>query len=158
MNDGKIIHFPLVLLGRVIDMGCCNEDVIENVLIPVPDVIDKSFFKKMSQLVGAACKCKTGTVQHPKWICEWDWYSFQDNIIEPNQWHIQLVMGLSSAINGQVVWSSNYIINDWTGEEDDNGERDEYLLTHNNFFTVEDLDFKQEYNVYNQWYLLSWVK
>ena len=80
------------------ELICCNEDVIENVLIPVPEVIDKCFFNKMSQLVGVACKCKTGTVQHPKWICEWDCYNIWDNIIEPNQQHIQWVMILSNAI------------------------------------------------------------
>jgi hypothetical protein len=47
-----------------------------------------------------------------------------------------------------VVWSSDYIFNDWTVEEDDDGERDEYQLTHNYFFTVENNILFTIYDVY----------
>jgi hypothetical protein len=39
-----------------------------------------------------------------------------------------------------VVRCADYIINDWTGEADPD-ERDEYLLSHENFFSVEGLEF-----------------
>jgi hypothetical protein len=49
-------------------------------------------------------------------------------------------MGLSDDITEQVVRASNYVINYWNGEENAD-ENDEYVLSHENFFRVEDLGF-----------------
>jgi hypothetical protein len=47
-------------------------------------------------------------------------------------------MGLSDDMTEGVVRTSDYVINDWNGKENAN-ENDEYVLSHENFFT---LDFK----------------
>jgi hypothetical protein len=51
-------------------------------------------------------------------------------------------MGLSDDMSEHVVRASNYVINDWNGEENAD-ENDEYVLRHENFFTVEDLGFQK---------------
>jgi hypothetical protein len=139
-GDGTHIHFPLFLLGTADETGCLDEDVIEIAKIPVPKVMNKSFFKKMAQLVGFACKDPNRSVDGVHWTCEWDWYSFRDNVLEPNKDHIQSVMGLSDELTERVVHSSDFIINDWDGQ-DNPDERDEWILSHENFFTEEGLEF-----------------
>jgi hypothetical protein len=49
-------------------------------------------------------------------------------------------MRLSDDMTEQAVRASNYVINDWNGEEDAD-ENDEYVLSHENFFTDENFDF-----------------
>jgi hypothetical protein len=82
--DGTHILFPLFLLGSLNETGMRDEEVIEVVEFSPPTFLDKNFFSKMSKLVGRTCKdMQTGTVQNPKWLCDWDFYSFRDNILEP---------------------------------------------------------------------------
>ena len=139
-SDGTHIHFPLFLLGTASDTSCLDEDVIEIAKIPVPKVINKSFFKKMAQLVGFACKDPNSLVEGVHWTCEWDWYKFRDNVLEPNKDHIQSVMGLSDELTEQVVHCSHFIIDYWNGNEDPD-EMNEWVLSHDDFFTVEGLEF-----------------
>jgi hypothetical protein len=96
----------------------------------------KLFFKKIAGLIKFACKA------NPKYSMEffdWDWYSFWDNILVPNKSHVQSVMGLSDDITDQVVYLIDYILNDWNG--DDHDENNEFDLSHDNFCTVEGIDF-----------------
>ena len=81
-----------------------------------------------------------GQTAHPKWLCDWDWYSFKRNILEPNRNHIQKTMQLSDLLTDRVVDSADYIINDWTADTDHDSD-DEFTPCHSNFFTIEDLDF-----------------
>ncbi len=92
----------------------------------------------MATLVEFTCKELNNSGETIKWNYDWDTYRFWDNILEPNTNHIQSVMGLSDDMTEQVVRASNYVINDWNGEENDD-EINEYVLSHENFFTVEDL-------------------
>ncbi len=117
-----------------------DDDVVYVAKIPLPKVINKIFFKKMAKLVEFTCKELTNSVETIKWNYDWDTYSFGDNILEPNSNHIQSVVGLSDDMAEQVVRASDYVINDWNGEENAD-ENDEYVLSHENFFTVEDLGF-----------------
>jgi hypothetical protein len=94
----------------------------------------------MAKLVEFTCKELNNSGETIKWNNDWYTYSFQDNILEPNTNHIQSVMGLSDVVTEQVVRASDYVINDWNGEENAD-ENDEYVLSHKNFFTVEDLRF-----------------
>jgi hypothetical protein len=75
-SDGTHIHFPLFYHGSICDIGSHNEDVIQIVKIPLPEVINKSFFKKMAQLIGFVCKDPNSSAKNVKWTCNWDWYSF----------------------------------------------------------------------------------
>ena len=139
--EGTFILFPLFLRGILDESGTRDRDVIEVVQFAKPTIMDKRFFKKMSYFVGLTCKDDhVGSIQHPKWLCDWDWYSFKRNILEPNRTHIQTIMQLSDLLADRVVDSADYIINDWTGEADHDSD-DEFTLSHSNFFTVEDLDF-----------------
>lgn len=140
-HAGTHILFPLFLRGSCNDGGMRDEDVIEVAEIMPPTIMDKKFFMKLSHFVRATCKDEiAGTVEYPKWLCDWDYYSFQRNVLEPNREHIKLIMGLSDTITERVVTCAQYIIDDWTGEADPDS-RDEYLLNHRNFFTVEGLEF-----------------
>jgi hypothetical protein len=47
-------------------------------------------------------------------------------------------MGLSDGMTEQVVRAGDYVINDWNGGENAD-ENNEYVLSHENFFTLEDL-------------------
>ena len=96
-KDGTFILFPLFLRGGSLDeSGMRDRDVIEVVQFAKPTIMDKRFFKKMSYFVGLTCKDEhVGSIQHPKWLCDWDWYSFKRNILEPNRTHIQTIMQLS---------------------------------------------------------------
>jgi hypothetical protein len=49
-------------------------------------------------------------------------------------------MGLSDDMTEQVVRASNHVIYDWNGEKNAD-ENNEYVHSHENFFTVEDLGF-----------------
>jgi hypothetical protein len=49
-------------------------------------------------------------------------------------------MGLSDDMTEQVVRASDYLITDLNGEENAD-KNNEYVLSHENFFTVEDLGF-----------------
>ena len=140
-EDGTHILFPLFLLGSLDESGMRDVDVIEVIQFPKPTIMDKRFFQQMSYFVGRTCKDeRVGTIANPKWLADWDWYSFRRNIIEPNRHHIQMIMELSDTLTDRVVDSADYIINDWTGDADPDTD-DEYTLSHNNFFTVEGLDF-----------------
>ena len=69
-----------------------------------------------------------------------DWASFHKNILLPNRMHIQLVMQLSDTITDRVVYSINFLLNEWNG--DDKEENDEDVnVRFEKFFSVEDLDF-----------------
>jgi len=139
--EGTFVLFPLFLRGSLDESGTRDCDVIEVVQFAKPTIMDKRFFKKMSYFVGLTCKDDhVGSIQHPKWLCDWDWYSFKRNILEPNRTHIQTIMQLSDLLADRVVDSADYIINDWTGEADHDSD-DEFTLSHSNFFTVEDLEF-----------------
>ncbi len=117
-----------------------DEDVIEVVQFAPPTIMDKKFFKKMSYFVGWMCNNEVnGTVQHPKWLCDWDWCSFQRNILEPNRKHIQRIISLSDALTDQIVDSAD----DWAGEASPDLD-DGCILSHINLFTVESLDFQSE--------------
>jgi hypothetical protein len=94
----------------------------------------------MAKLVEFTCQELMNSGETMKWNYDWNTYSFQDNILEPNTTHIQSVMGLSNDMTEQVVRASDYVINDWNGEEKSD-ESDKYVLSHENFFTVEDLGF-----------------
>ena len=138
--DGNFIHFPLFRLGTLCDTGCADEDVIEVVLIPRPEVMDKKFFEKMSQLVVAACGSDNSSWADGDmtWACEWDLYTFMENIVKPNKAHIQLVMGLSDELTERVVHSINYAIVQWNEDAyDDECE----MKFHEAYFTDEDYDF-----------------
>jgi hypothetical protein len=50
------------------------------------------------------------------------------------------VIELSDDTAKQVVRASNYVLNDWNSEENA-VENDDYVLSHENFFTVEYLGF-----------------
>ena len=131
--EGSHIIFPLFLLGSLDESGMRDVDVIEVIQFPKPTIMDKRFFQKMSYFVGRTCKDEqVGTIANPKWLCDWDWYSFQRNIIEPNCYHIQMIMELSNTLTDRVVDSADYIINDWTGDADPDSD-DEYTLSHCNF-------------------------
>jgi hypothetical protein len=47
-------------------------------------------------------------------------------------------MGLNDELTERVVGCIDYIINDWYGDE---YEGDEFVLSHENFFTIEGLEF-----------------
>ena len=140
-EEGTHILFPLFLLGSLDESGMRDVDVIEVIQFPKPTIMDKRFFQQMSYFVGRTCKDeRVGTIANPKWLADWDWYSFQRNIIEPNRNHIQMIMELSDTLTDRVVDSADYVINDWTGDADPDSD-DEYTLSHMNFFTVEGLHF-----------------
>ncbi len=105
-------------------------------------MINKMFFEKMEKRVEFTCKELNNSGETIKWNFEWDTYSFQNNILEPNTNHIQSVMGLNDDMTEQVVRASDYVINDWNGEENAD-ENDEFVLSHENFFPVEDLGFQK---------------
>jgi hypothetical protein len=118
-----------------------DEDVIEVVKFAPPTIMDKKFFMKMSYLVGGTCKDeRAGAVQYPKLLCDWDHYSFQRIILEPNREHIKSIMELSDTITERVVTCAQYIIDDWRGEADPDS-RDEYQLSHRNCLTGQGLEF-----------------
>jgi hypothetical protein len=75
--------------------------------IPVPTVIEKLFFEKVSQLILDTCDC------NPEYSVEafdWDWASFRKNILLPNRMHIQSVMQLSDTITDRVVYSIHFCL------------------------------------------------
>ena len=77
--EGTHILFPLFLLGSLDESGMrdVDVDVIEVIQFPKPRIMDKRFFQKMSYFVGRACKDEqVGTIANPKWLVDWDWYSF----------------------------------------------------------------------------------
>jgi hypothetical protein len=120
-------------------MGCCGEDewVVDVAEIPVPTVIEKLFFEKVARLIQYTCDC------NPEYSVEafdWDWASFHKNILFPNRMHIQSVMQLSDTITDRVVYSIDFLLNEWNG--DDKEENDEDVnVRFEKFFSVEDLDF-----------------
>jgi hypothetical protein len=80
--EGSHILFPLFLLGSLGESGMRDVDVIEVIQFPKPTIMDKRFFQKMSYFVGRTCKDEqVGTIDNQKWLYDWDWYSFQRNII-----------------------------------------------------------------------------
>jgi hypothetical protein len=112
-DDGTRILFPLFLLGSLDESGMMDEDVIGVIAVPVPTIMDKRFLMKMAYFVGRTCKDEChGTAQYPKWKCDWDWFSFRRNVLEPNREHIQKIMGLSDKLTDRVLTSVDYIIND----------------------------------------------
>ena len=120
-------------------MGCCGEDdrVVDVAEIPVPTVIDKLFFDKVTRLIQYACDC------NPKYSVEafdWDWASFHKNILLPNRMLIQLVMQLSDKITDRVVYSVHVMLNEWNGD-DDKEKDDNVNVSFEKFFSVEDPDF-----------------
>ena len=65
---------------------------------------------------------------------------FIRKILLPNRMHIQLVMQLSDTITDRVVYSIDFLLNEWNG--DDKEENDEDVnVRFEKFFSVEDLDF-----------------
>jgi hypothetical protein len=50
-------------------------------------------------------------------------------------------MKLSDTITDRVVYLINVILNQWNGDGDDVENDDEVDISHENFFTVEDLNF-----------------
>ncbi len=95
------------------------------------------FFEKVAQLIQYACDC------NPEYSVEafdWDWASFCENILLPNRMHIQSVMQLSDTITDRVVYLVHLMLNDWNGYDDKDCD-DEDIITFENFFSVEDLDF-----------------
>ena len=117
-NDGTHINFPIFgmepLLIKVLVMMMLF-------MLPKYCTSSKSdkkmFFEKMAKLVEFTCKELNNSGETIKWNNDWYTYSFQDNILEPNTNHIQSVMGLSDVVTEQVVRASDYVINDWNGEE-----------------------------------------
>ncbi len=71
---------------------------------------------------------------------DWDWASFHKNILLPNRMHIRSVMQLSDRITDRVVYSVNFLLNEWNGNDDEENDED-VNVTFENFFSVEDLDF-----------------
>jgi hypothetical protein len=96
----------------------------------------------MAKQVEFTCKELNNQGETIRWNSNWDTYSFQDNILEPNTNHIQSVMGLSGDMTEQVVRASDYVINDWNGEENAD-ENDESILSHENFFADKNLGFQK---------------
>ncbi len=94
----------------------------------------------MAKLVEFTCKELSNSFETIKWNYDWDTYSLWDNTLESNTYHIKSVIGLSDDMTEWVVRTSNYVINDWNGEQNAD-ENNEYVLSHENFSTVEDLGF-----------------
>ena len=70
----------------------------------------------------------------------WDWASFHKNILIPIRMHIQLVMQLSDTITDRVVYSINFLLNEWNGDDEEKNDQD-VNVRFEKFFSVEDLDF-----------------
>jgi hypothetical protein len=49
-------------------------------------------------------------------------------------------MQLSNTITDRVVYSVNFLLNEWNGNDDEENDED-VNVTFENFFSVEDLDF-----------------
>ncbi len=111
-NDGTHINFPFFWYGTIWDQDSSDDNVIYVAKIPLPKVINKMFFKKIAKLVKLTYKELNNSGETIKLNYDWDTYSFQDNILEPNINHIQSVMGLSDDMTEWVVRASNYVNND----------------------------------------------
>jgi len=124
-----LIAFPLFL------MGCCGDkDAVKHILvINTPQKINKSFFGTIAQNIKA----------FP--FLDWDWHSFQKNILAPNKEHIRIEMGLDDFFLKRVMGDAYVVLNNW----DKHSEEDEIQaiadgfvpVSHRTFFTERDAEY-----------------
>ena len=78
VEHSKRLCFPLFF------MGCCGSDnfVVKQIIVPAPKQMDYEWFKKIA------------TIIKNNEMLDWDWRSFRNNILSPNENHIKQVLNL----------------------------------------------------------------
>ena len=77
---------------------------------------------------------------------DWDWHSFQKNIILPNREHIKIAMGLEDNIVDRICDDLYVVLNQWELDESDEEVKEvieEGLtpLSHKTLFTHNDVEY-----------------
>ena len=103
--SGKFVLFPFFIMN-----GSGYEDAVVDVAwLPVPTILDKAFFKRVSMLIAYIPP-----------VYNWDWDSFRMSIITPNIAHIQLVNQLTDETTSfleKPLFSC--FLEDWKGHDED---------------------------------------
>jgi hypothetical protein len=124
--DGTKILFPFFLMG-----ACGEPDCVRHTAeLSVPTHIDKSFF----ELVAKTIK------QIP--FLDWDWFSFQKNILEPNREHIKD----NFCFHERVMTDLFVVLNNWDSDYDEEEleeakEEGIVFVSHHTFFTEENIEY-----------------
>jgi hypothetical protein len=130
------IYFPRFL------MGACGYDEavvaysIVNPYLPIPKIMNKEWFAEVSRSLNEG-KAK---------YYDWDWHSFQQNIILPNREHIKMAMGIEDNIVDRICEDLPVVLNNWELDENDEEVKEmteEGLtpLSHKTFFTHNDVEY-----------------
>ena len=103
------IYFPRFLPG-----GCGDDDLVApysivNPFLPIPKIINKEWFAEIARSLNQG-KAK---------YYDWDWHSFQKNIILPNREHIKMAMGLEDNIVDRICDDLYVVLNQWELDEND---------------------------------------
>ncbi len=124
--EEEYIRFPRFQLG------CCGEEnaVAIEQRIRVPKIINKRFFEKVANMI------------YKMPYLDWDWQSFQENVVKPNREHIKLSMGLDDFFTERVCKDLNVVLNCWYEDDDDEDEEEDIVpLSHETFFTHRDCQY-----------------
>jgi hypothetical protein len=128
--DGTKILFPFFLMGACGEPTCVRR-IAE---LPIPTQVNKAFFEKVAR-----------TIKQTPFL-DWDWVSFQTNILEPNREHIKIAMGLNEFFHERVMDDLMVVLNNWGGDYDaveleEAKEEGIVLVSHHTFFTEENIEY-----------------
>ena len=128
--DGTKILFPFFLMGACGEPTCVRR-IAE---LPIPTQVNKAFFANVAMVIK-----KTP-------LLDWDWASFQRNILIPNGEHIKIAMGLNEFFHERVMEHLMVVLNNWNSKynRDEREEAEEegiILVSHETFFTHENCEY-----------------